>query len=149
MYSIVTQIIDNDPNGERKGTVYKLTVSKQNEIVEVIEYSIMDILKGFTKHIDLISHYRQLNEKRRADRDHERNVNLQQVKEERLSKSLAEIDVTQRELIQAVVRSHPEIIQQYKQGNEKSINVLMGKLLKQIKMDPQVLLIVIKQVIGE
>lgn len=133
----ITRILDNDPKGESGGTKY-LVDYKLNSLGESsLVYCLQD--KESTKEYERI--YSKFQEEKTEYDNY--SLRLQkQAKDSELAKKLS-IDVCDKitNQIKNEICKSPELIEQYKSGNEKALNSLIGKLLKTglFKLEPVLL----------
>lgn len=144
-YTVMTQIIDNDPKGEFGGTQYKITISKGKEIIEFHNYSIMDLVIGSFNPDVIKNKYIKLNNELLLRRDKELADSIKLAKAESLSSKMNVVDNQLMAAIRSVIASNDSLVTQYRNGNEKVLNALVGQTMKQHKHDPAV----IKQLLSE
>ncbi len=131
-----TRIVDNDPKGlSGRGTVFRFTIfvnkSRYHRTEDWIEYSLMDIIEN---KIDLEGFKQPFKESQKAFDAEETERAKQasnQAKEQR--KASVESNEVLDEIIQKVIDENEKIVVQYRSGKEKSLNALVGLVLKEMK----------------
>lgn len=144
-YTVMTQIIDNDPKGQFGGTQYKITISKGKEIIEFHNYSIMDLVIGSFNPDVIKNKYIKLNNELLLRRDKELADSIKLAKAESLSNKMSNVNHQLIAVIDDVIASNAALVDQYRDGNTKVLNALVGQTMKKHKGDP----VVIKQLLME
>lgn len=140
-YKILTQIVDHDAKGEiGSGTQYRLTIENNNLLVEQYDYSIMDIITGVFNPDVVKNKYIKLNDEIAVNRDKELLEAIKKAKADALAnkmKSSTPAGLTTA--IDDVIASNAPIVEQYRNGNDKVLNALVGQTMKKYKGDPAVI----------
>ena len=138
-YNILTRITDNDPKGFVGGTQYSLTITKDDEVIEEHNYSTMDlVISSFNPEI-IKNKYVELNKMLSVERDKDLSESIKRMKSETLSSKMNVIDDQLIVAIRSVIASNERLVIQYRSGNEKVLNALVGQTMKQYKGDPAVI----------
>ena len=127
-----TRIVDNDPKGENgRGTVFRFTVFVNYVIETLIEYSLLDIVSG---KVDLEAIKKPFREDQKEFDTLEAERVKQasnQAKDKR--KASVESNAVLDEIIQKAIDENEKVVVEYKSGKEKSLNALVGIVLKEMK----------------
>lgn len=138
-YQIHTKVIDNDPKGLLGGTQYNLSIDLNNNAIESHDYSIMDIVIG-KFNPDLIKNkYIKLNKELADRRDKDLIESIKKAKDESLSNKMSNINHQLIAAIDDVIASNGALVDQYRNGNTKVLNALVGQTMKKHKGDPAVI----------
>lgn len=137
-YQVLSKVTSNDPKGELGGTQYNLSISKNNELIESHDYSIMDVIIGKFNPEEIKSKYIQLNKEIADQRDNARNSAVTKMKQQQLADKMSKVNVELHAVIDAVIASNGALVDQYKNGNDKVLNALVGQTMKKLKADPSV-----------
>lgn len=149
LYKILYKVIDNDPKGENGGTRYQYTITQNRKIVDEFELTIIDIINN-TSNSQKVNEYLLANIQISKDielENKEKEKLLKSSKEDNLKDKLSTID---KKLINDIkkycIDHHQDVIEKYKAGNEKIINSLVGKVLKNVTsaIDPPILILILK-----
>jgi len=152
MIDITSGTLDNDPKGESgRGTKFWMEIKVDGE-VKRYEYFLKDLLDGTFNKAEILNPFvKLLNEKQK-----EINEKLEKDKKETLSKRADSVKVPNElgEIIRDVLNSSTKIIEQYKNGNDKVLNSLVGMVLSRAKkmnfdIDAFVVNVALKKSIGE
>lgn len=133
-YSLLWGVLDNDPKGKSgRGTLFyaKGTV---NHIAFYAEWGLLDEINRTADYLywtsireDYLSHCAGIlcTETQR----------LKQEKQDKLNARLDAVSVSKNTLtiIEQVLSTSDDLISQYKEGKEKALNSLIGKVIKQVK----------------
>lgn len=138
-YNILTRITDNDPKGFVGGTQYNLTITKDDEVIEEHNYSTMDLVVGSFNPEIIKKKYVELNKMLSVERDKDLSESIKRMKSETLSSKMNVIDDQLIVAIRSVIASNERLVIQYRSGNEKVLNALVGQTMKQYKGDPLVI----------
>lgn len=138
-YSIITKITDNDPKGLLGGTQYQLTISKGDEVVESHIYSIMDVIIADFNPSAIIQKYVDMNKEIADQRDNARDSAVTKMKQQQLADKMSKVNVELHAVIDAVIASNGALVDQYKNGNDKVLNAMVGQTMKKLKADPSVI----------
>ena len=112
---ITSRVIDNDVNGTTGiGTIYEITVSNK-DATHTVTYGLLDIINC---KFDLAAYIKE---------HHQVEVDVPKERVIRSAKSVhAEIDA----FVVSLLLTNATVVAQYKNGNVKSINSLIGQVMK-------------------
>lgn len=127
-YSITTGVLDNDPKGlTGRGTLFYMTVSLGDKTFEYHEWGLLNELAGKFSPASISKTYRDLN--RKADlEDSEREAKQKQKAQEDRAAAVKD-DPALLALIEQVITVETKAISQYREGKEKALNAVVGKII--------------------
>ena len=143
MNEFIFYVADNDSKKDQPtgcGTIFEAKVTIKG-VVEYIKWSIMDEINKAEPYKRMLE-LKTLCNKAKEDSYNERESSAKKAKEESLNNEVNSYKFSDNELniIKNVLTDHKNDIQSYlNKGNEKAINPIMGKLLKQLSVKPYVL----------
>jgi hypothetical protein len=135
-YSLIYGVLDNDPKGLTGcGTIYYAKGLLAHKEVD-IQWSLLD-------GIDKTPAYQAWDSFKTAyvNKCHsilkEEKARLKAEKEQKLNDRLDNVSVSDKTLaiIKATIQHEVELVNQYKQGKDKALNSLIGRIIKQVKSE--------------
>lgn len=139
-YKILIKIVEQDAKGEiGSGTQYQLDITKGDELIETHQYSIMDIVTGKFDSEIIKFKYTSLNNDIFESKTKEREQQIKAKKEEQMNSKMSSVDNMLIAVIDDVIASNERLVDQYRNGNDKVLNALVGQTMKNYKGDPAVI----------
>mgnify|MGYP003620863699 CR=1 FL=1 len=164
---LMTQIINHNMKYEegqyRDGTVIMVTVRNRDDIIDQFNVTVprMEAYRksgdrskytNEAKYNDFIDQYQKdkvLREQMSRDtHDAEKQASILLKEKELQDRSKSVMTPEMVAIFEVVIKSNEKIVNQYREGNEKVINSLVGRVIKQgVKIDPMMILICLKEMI--
>lgn len=149
-YHILRSIVENYPEGHPLGTLHNVTISFNgndvfNQDYHILETELVCIVE------DEIAKYVKINKEQDEKITYESKAKKDAIKASQLNEAInTELSDNQLTLLNNIINQNQDVVSQYKNGKEKAINVLVGKVLKSDKaMKPQIILEHIKGLLSE
>lgn len=143
MYNITTSIVDIDATG-KTSTIFRLDI--ENYLTDKVEeshaYSLLDELNGKIDLNAITAPYKTKNEERREQERKQRESEKQTLKQSEFE-ALKKENTAPKEVIEQI--DYVMTLPIAKNINEKSINALVGMVLKKHKFNPQIVKELIKE----
>lgn len=135
-YSLIYGILDNDPKGFTGcGTIYYAKGLLAHKEVS-IQWSLLDEVHN-TSAYQAWCDFKTTYVNKCQSILKEEKARLKAEKEQKLNDRLENVSVSDRTLviIKSTIQQEVELVNQYKQGKDKALNSLIGKIIKQVKSE--------------
>lgn len=149
MISITTGIIDIDAKGQNgRGTVYSMTVDAGDGKPVTYEYGLLEILNGSFNREAILAPLKKKADEIRAARESDEKTKKASALQDRVA--AVGDDPTLIAIIKEILPAHGKAVAQFKVGNEKAINAIVGAIMKKHgqKYDALVIITLLKKIIS-